>query len=101
MFHDILEDSWSYQEIVQKGLDQGLQKGLDLGREQEKLLSARSFLTRIVEKQFPPLLSLAQKKVALLKTVDDLNSAIDKLLDAQTIEQARQVLEEVKKQPHS
>jgi hypothetical protein len=96
MFHDILEDSWSYQEIVQKGLDLGLQKG----REQEKLLSARSFLTRIVEKQFPPLLSLAQKKVALLKTVDDLNSAIDKLLDAQTIEQARQVLEEIKKQPH-
>jgi hypothetical protein len=60
MFHDILEDSWSYQEIVQKGLDQGLQKG----RAQEKLLSARFFLTRIIEKHFPPLLPLAQHKAA-------------------------------------
>ena len=31
MFHEILEDSWSYQEMVQKGLDVGLQKGLDQG----------------------------------------------------------------------
>lgn len=101
MFHDILEDSWSYQEIVQKGLDQGLQKGLDQGREQGKLLSARSFLTRIVEKQFPPLLPLAQKKVAHVKTVDELNNAFDKLLEVQTMEEARQILEEIGAQPHS
>ncbi len=89
MFHDILEGSWSYQEIVQKG------------REQEKLLSARSFLTRFVEKQFPPLLPLAQKKVAHVKTVDELNNAFDKLLDVQTMEEARQILEEIGAQPHS
>jgi flagellar biosynthesis/type III secretory pathway protein FliH len=97
MFHDDPEDSWSYQEIVQKGFDQGFQKGLD----QRKLLLGRPYFIRIIEKCFPPLLPLAQKKVALLKTMDDLNSAFDKLLDAQTIEQARQVLEEIKKQPHS
>jgi hypothetical protein len=83
MFHDILEDSWSYQEIVQKGLDKG------------ELLAARSFLTRIIEKHFPQLLPLAQQKAGQLKTVDTLNNAIDKLLEAQTMEQARQVLEEI------
>ncbi len=97
MFHDDPEDSWSYQEIVQKGFDQGFQKGLD----QSKLRLGRPYFIKIIEKCFPPLLPLAQKKVALLKTMDDLNSAFDKLLDAQTIEQARQVLEEIKKQPHS
>jgi flagellar biosynthesis/type III secretory pathway protein FliH len=92
MFHNILEDSWSYQEIVQKGFDQGLKQG--------KLLSARSFLTRFVEKRFPPLLPLVQKQVAHVKTFDKLSNAFDKLLEVQTIEQAKQVLEEIKKQPH-
>lgn len=106
MFHEILEDSWSYQEMVQKGIDvglqkgleQGLQKGLDQGLqkgfEQGELMSARSFLTRIIEKHFLPLLPLAQQKAAQLKTVDALNITIDKLLEAQTLEQAREVLEE-------
>jgi hypothetical protein len=97
MFHDILEDSWSYQEIVQKGLDKGREQGLDQG----KLIAARSFITRVIEKHFPPLLPLAQKKVAHSKAVAELNSAFDKLLEVQTIEQARQVLEEMGQQPHA
>lgn len=91
MFHDILEDSWVYQEIVQKGLDKGLQKG----REEGELIAARSFLTRIIEKRFPQLLPLTQQKAGQLKSVDTLNSAIDKLLEVQTMEQAQQVLEEI------
>jgi hypothetical protein len=96
MFHDILEDSWSYQEIVQKGLDKGREQGLDQG----KLIAARSFITRIIEKHFPPLLPLAQKKVPHMKTLAESNSIIDKLLEVQTLEQARQVLEEMDQQPH-
>jgi hypothetical protein len=90
MFHDILEDSWSYQEIVQKGLGQGL----DLGIKQGGLITSRQFLARIVEKHFPPLLYLAQQKAAQLTTIDKLNKVIDQLLDVQTLEQARQILEE-------
>jgi hypothetical protein len=94
MFQDILEDSWSYKEIVQKGLDQGFQKGLQKGIGQGELMTAQQFLARIVEKHFPPLLLLAQQKAAQLKTIDKLNRVIDSLLDVQTLEQARQVLEE-------
>jgi hypothetical protein len=106
MFHDILEDSWSYQEIVQKGLDQGLQKGFDQGLQkgldqglqqglgQGELITSRQFLARIVEKHFPPLLYLAQRKAAQLTTIDKLNRVIDQLLEVQTLEQARQILEE-------
>lgn len=83
MFHDILEKSWVYQEIVQEG------------REKGELLSARSFFTRIIEKRFPQLLPLAQQKAGQLKSVDTLNSAIDKLLEVQTMEQAQQVLAEI------
>ena len=120
MFHDILESSWSYQEMVQKGIDQGLQKGLDQGLQkglekgldqglqkgleqgikQGELIAARSFLTRIIEKHFPQLGSFAQQKAAQLTTFDELNSIIDRLLEVQTMEQARQVLEEIGQQPH-
>jgi flagellar biosynthesis/type III secretory pathway protein FliH len=107
VFHDILEDSWSYQEMVQKGIDQGLQKGLDQGLQkglqkgleqgvkQGELLAARSFLTRIIAKHFPQLSPLAQQKAAQLETVAELNNAIDKLLEVQTLEQASQVLTEI------
>jgi hypothetical protein len=101
MFHDDLDDSWSYQEIFQKGFEQGLQKGFEQRLEQEKLLTSRSFLKRLAEKRFPPLLPLVQKKITLLKTVDELNSTFDKLFQAQTIKEAKQVLEEIEPQPHT
>ncbi len=38
MLEDILEESWTYKEIIQKGmqkgLEKGLEKGLDLGLQQ-------------------------------------------------------------------
>jgi flagellar biosynthesis/type III secretory pathway protein FliH len=130
VFHDILEDSWSYQEMVQKGIDQGLQKGLEQGLQkgldqglqkgldqglqkgleqglqkgleqgvkQGELLAARSFLTRIIAKHYPKLSQLAQQKAAQLETVAELNNAIDKLLEVQTLEQASQVLTEIGQQ---
>jgi flagellar biosynthesis/type III secretory pathway protein FliH len=108
MFHDILESSWSYQEMVQKGVDQGLEvgmkkgleqglkKGLEQGLEEGELKAARSFLVRLVEKHFPELLLLAQQQAAQLNNLVVLNTAVDKLLAAQATEQARQVLEEIK-----
>ncbi len=80
MFDDILESSWSYQEMVQKGIDQG------------ELKTLRSVLTRLVEKRFPELLPLAQQQTAQLNNLIVLNTAVDKLLSAQTAEQARLIL---------
>jgi len=34
MLDDILEDSWTYQEIVKKGMEKGIRQGLQLGLEQ-------------------------------------------------------------------
>src|SRR5579859_4779443 len=34
MLDDILEDSWTYQEIVKKGMQKGMQQGMQLGLEQ-------------------------------------------------------------------
>ncbi len=101
MFHDILESSWSYQEIIQKGVDQGRQRGLEQGLEEGELKTLRSVLVRLVEKHFPELLPLAQQQAAQLNNLVVLNTAVDKLLGAQTIEQARQVLEDTKTSDNS
>jgi hypothetical protein len=92
MFHDILESSWSYQEIVQKGVDQGLQKGFEKG----ELKTLRSVLVRLVEKHSPELLPLAQQQAAQLNNLVALNAAVDKLISAKTVEQVRQILDESK-----
>ena len=93
MFDDILESSWSYQEMIQKGIDQGLEQG--------ELKAARSFLIRFVEKRFSALLPLAQQQTAQLNNLIVLNTAVDKLLSAQTAEQARQILTDIKASANS
>jgi len=105
MFDEILESSWSYQEMVQKGVDQGLEvgrkqglqkgieQGLQKGLEEGELKTLRSVLVRLVEKRFLELLPLAQKQAAQLNNLVALNTAIDRLIGTQTIEQTKQVLE--------
>lgn len=89
IFDDILESSWSYQEMIQKGIDQG------------ELKTLRSVLVRLVEKRFPELLPLAQQQAAQLNNLIVLNTAVDKLLSAQTAEQARQILTDIKASANS
>ncbi len=36
MLEDILEESWTYQEMIKKGMQKGLEKGLEKGREEER-----------------------------------------------------------------
>jgi hypothetical protein len=113
MFEDFLEESWSYQEMVQKGID----KGIELGRKQRlelskklgidnefelnvkmgELKALRSTLVRIVEIRFPELTALAQQQVEHFTMPELLRDVIDKLLSlmAQTTDRARQVLMEL------
>ena len=107
MFHSMLEGSWSYQEMVQKGIDQGLEKGIKQGVEQgiekgikqgvEKgeLKAAKRFLARLVETRFPTLSSLVQNHTGHIQDIGILNAVIDKLLLAETVEQARQAFLEM------
>jgi|SRR5450755_78180 hypothetical protein len=113
MIEDFLEESWSYQEMVQKGID----KGIELGRKQRlelskklgidnefelnvkmgELKALRSTLVRIVEIRFPELTALAQQQVEHFTIPELLRDVIDKLLSlmAQTTDRARQVLMEL------
>ena len=77
----ILEDSWVYQRVIAKGVVQGGQQQL------------RQMLVRRVQKRFPTLVHLAEERAALLQDVEILNKVIDAINDAETLEEARGILE--------
>lgn len=110
---DLFQDSPVYQLIAQekleKGLEQGLEKGLKLGLQQglqqglekgleqglqQGLQQVRQMLVRRVQKHFPVLAPLAQEQAALIEDLEVLNNTIDAIIDAETVEEARHVLEE-------
>ncbi|HEV2654236.1 MAG TPA: hypothetical protein VGT82_04730 [Ktedonobacteraceae bacterium] len=110
MFEDFLEESWSYQEMVQKGLDkgielgkkQGIEQGIEIGEKQglERALNAlRPTLISVVEARFPELTALAQQRGKSFTVPELLSDVIDKLLKAQTLEQARRILMQLDQVP--
>ena len=84
MFQDILRESPIYQEIV----EQGLEKGREEGRMQEQ----RVILIRLVELRFPELLALAKQQADGITNPEVLPPVTFKLLNAQTIGEAKQLL---------
>ena len=109
MLEDILEESWTYQEIskkgMQKGLDLGLQqglkkgleKGLEQGREEERqrwVQEQHQTLLSFVQVRFPELASLAKQQTATINDPGALHNLIVKLFSVQTADEARQALME-------
>jgi predicted transposase YdaD len=99
MFQDILSESWVYQEIGQKyleqGREQGLEQGVEKGREEERqqeLQRQRQTIIGFVQRRFPEITALAEQLTAKITDPETLQTVILKLLDAQTVEEARQVL---------
>lgn len=99
VFQSRLEESWSYQEIVQRGLDQGLEIGIKQGIEQGELKALRPVFVRIVERNFGELASLAHQQADQVTSPVLLSNLIDKLLAARTLEQVRQILVEIEHVP--
>jgi flagellar biosynthesis/type III secretory pathway protein FliH len=105
MLEDILEESWTYQEMIKKGmqkglergLEEGLEKGLEKGREEERqqrVQEQRETLLSFVQMRFPELVPVAEQQVASIKDSGALHDLIIKLFAVQTAEEARQALME-------
>jgi hypothetical protein len=88
MLDDILEESWTYQEIVKKGMMKG--------REEERqhfIRGQRETLLGIVRKNFPGLNAFAELQVENIKDTDALQELINRLLfTVQSAEEAKQAI---------
>jgi predicted transcriptional regulator len=80
MFQDILRESWVYKEIGQEYFEQGIEQG------------KRDMLLGFVQKKFPEVVVLARQQVDRITDPQTLQTIFYKFVDAQTVEEARQIL---------
>ena len=106
--HDILEESWAYQEMqeegmlkglekgleqgILKGLEQGMEKGMEKGLELGKLEALRDAISRYVHKRFSDLDGLCQQRMEVETNADGLSDLLDALMDATDEIEARALL---------
>jgi predicted transposase YdaD len=106
---DFLSESWVYQEILregqekglkeglEKGMERGLERGLERGREMElrfELERQRLTLTTFVQRHYPELALLAQRKAESIGDPETLQLTIMHILNATTQDQVASMLSE-------
>jgi hypothetical protein len=79
---DILEDSWAYQELMDKGRQKWLHEG--------ELQARRDAVLDIVQERFPPLVALVSSHIQNIEDTNLLRRLIVKLSTAQTVQEAEQ-----------
>ena len=102
MLEDIMEESWTYQEIVKKGMQKGLEKGREEGREEglkkgreQRIQEQHQTLLSFVQVRFPELVSLAKQQTTAINDPEALHNLIVKLFGMQTADEVRQALMEI------
>ena len=80
MLHDILKETWVFQDVRQEGKEEGAQQ------------TKKRDLLLFVEARFPTLLAQAKQAVEQRQTVEQLELLLNKLYRMNTIEEAQAVL---------
>ncbi len=90
MLEDILEESWTYKEIIKKGLEKGREE-----ERQQRIQEQHQTLLSFVQVRFPKLVTLAKQQTTPINDPDVLHSLTVKLFSVQTADEAKQALMEV------
>lgn len=90
MYKDIIEDSWFYQETMQKGVEK---------ERQQELQRQRHALLTIVQARFPEMVDLTKKQIDSIADPESLQNLIVKISLAQNLPEVFQALIEVDKDP--
>jgi predicted transposase YdaD len=85
MLEDILEESWTYQEILKKGREE---------EHRQRVQEQRETLLSFVQMRFPELTLIAKQQISTINDPGALHDLIIKLFAVQTAEEARQELME-------
>ena len=80
MYHDALEQTPTYQKLVNKGFEKGREEAL------------RQAVVDVVQERFPEIAALAQKQVEGLEDITLLRRLNVKMSTAQTVQEAVQAL---------
>jgi len=92
---DIIEDSWVYQETIQKGLEKGLEQGREEGFEQGRqqgIQAMQQSAISVAATRFPELEQLARAIIGVISDVNRLQMLVVELSIASSQEQVKQLL---------
>jgi hypothetical protein len=81
MLRDFLKDSWTFQETLAEGREQGLEQG--------RMEEARQNIERFVETRFPTLFSWVKVRIEQITDLETLREMRSVLYRANTIEEAK------------
>lgn len=101
MLHDILEESWAYQEIKQKGLAEGIQQGRDEERQEARLRELqhhRQMLTTYIETHFPDMVPLVKVQTYDIDDPEVLQRLLIDLFRVQSDEEVERTIMSVSQQ---
>ena len=90
MLEDIMEESWTYKEIIRKGLEKGREE-----ERQQRIQEQHQTLLSFVQIRFPELVTLAKQQTTPINDPEVLHNLIVKLFGVQTADEARQAFMEV------
>jgi len=93
MYQDLIRDTEIYQLIVQEGLQEGLQQGLQQQRQQDMEVT-RQVMLSCIQARFPELAQMAGARSSAMTDLPSLLKLLTNVLQAQSMEEARSVLEE-------
>ena len=83
MLDDILEDSWTYQEIIKKGQEK---------ERHQQIHEHRSTLLNFIHMRFPDLDDFAEPHIETIKDTKELLDLLNQLFTVQTAEEAKQAI---------
>jgi hypothetical protein len=79
MYRDIIEESWVYQENIQKGVEK---------ERQQELQRQRQALVTIVQRRFPEIIDFTKKQTDALEDPELLQNLIVQISLAQNVQEA-------------
>lgn len=92
MYKDIVEESWVYQQIVQRGLEKGLEKGLEQGLEKGLGLGEQRALVAIIQRRFPDIVPTAKELIDGITDADTLEKLVGEVSVAQNAQDVLHIL---------
>ncbi|HYK86742.1 MAG TPA: hypothetical protein VEV19_15340 [Ktedonobacteraceae bacterium] len=92
MYKDILEESWVYQELIRRGVEQGLEKGLVQGLDRGQTQGEQRALLTIIQKRFPGILETSRELVSKITDAGKLETLIGEVSVAQNAQDVLQML---------
>lgn len=97
MLKDILKESWAFQEIAQEARKEALEEALE---EERKVAfqKARQTLLSFIQVHFPALMQLAEEQCSAIETLEQMEDLLRKVILAQSEQEVRQHLLNVKKE---